>query len=244
MRPDAEKTQLRIERSPRRLAAIAGGVTLLLVVGLGLLVTLRTLNPEGIDAEWMDEIVEHRSPFWEVPARVFDFIGGGWFSVLAIPVGVAVLFLVARRPWAASAFILGCALSGGVVQLMKAAFGRARPSDILLTLESPSFPSGHTANAATVVVLLALLLRRAWIAWAGAVYVVLMALSRTYLGAHWITDTIGGALVGAAVAVLTWALFATRVRAERPVRADSAPQPAGSGPDSGREFANDGSARS
>jgi undecaprenyl-diphosphatase len=53
---------------------------------------------------------------------------------------------------------------------------------------------------------------------AGAGYVVLMALSRTYLGAHWVTDTIGGMLVGGAVAVLVWVLFARRLRAEREAR--------------------------
>lgn len=213
-----ESAQLRVERSPRRLAALAAGVALLLAVGLGVLVTVRALSPESIDAEWMEEIVEHRSPVWEIPARVFDFIGGGWFGVLVVPVGIAIALLVARRPWAASAFILGSAVSPGMVQLLKALFGRARPEQILLALESPSFPSGHTANAATVVVLLALLLRRRWIAIAGAAYVVLMALSRTYLGAHWVTDTVGGILVGAAMAVLVWAAFATKVREERPPR--------------------------
>jgi membrane-associated phospholipid phosphatase len=214
----AMQSQLRVERSPRRLAALAAGVALLMVVGLGILVTIRAISPEGLDAEWMEEIVEHRSAFWEVPARAFDFIGGGWFGVLVVPVGIAVGLLIARRPWAASAFVLGSAVSSGVVQLMKVLFARARPEEILLQLDSGSFPSGHTANAATVVVLLALLLRRTWIGIAGAVYVVLMALSRTYLGAHWVTDTVGGALVGAAMATLVWALFATRVREERPVR--------------------------
>jgi undecaprenyl-diphosphatase len=215
MTRDAGNSQLRIEGSPRRLAAIAAGVTLLLAVGLGVLVTLRALNPEGLDAEWMEEIVEHRSPFWEVPARAFDFIGGGWFGVFVVPIGVAVALLLARRPWAAGAFILGSAVSSGMVQLMKALFGRARPDDILVPLESGSFPSGHTANAATVVVLLALLLRRHWIAIAGAGYVVFMALSRTYLGAHWVTDTVGGILSGTAMAVLVWVLFAPKLTGER-----------------------------
>ena len=207
--------QERIERSPRRLAALSAGVALLLAVGLGVLVTVRALNPEGLDAEWMEEIVEHRSPLWEVPARVFDFIGGGWFAVLVVPVGIAIALLVARRPWAAATVILGSAASSGIVHLLKVIFGRARPEEILLQLDSASFPSGHTANAATLVVLLALLLGRRWIAIVGAGYVVLMALSRTYLGAHWITDTIGGVLVGAAMGVLAWAVFATKVTAER-----------------------------
>ena len=51
-----------------------------------------------------------------------------------------------------------------------------------------------------------------WVA--GAAYTVLMMLSRTYLGAHWLTDTIGGAILGAALAVLVWCLFATRIRVE------------------------------
>jgi len=204
----------RVEGSPRRLAAVAAGAGLLLALGLGVLVTVRALSPESLDGEWMEEIVEHRSPLWEVPARVFDFIGGGWFGVLVVPVGIAVAFLIARRPWAASAFILGSAVSSGAVQLMKVGFGRARPDQILLSLDSPSFPSGHTANAATIVVLLALLLRRRWIAAVGAGYIVLMALSRTYLGAHWVTDTVGGILVGAAMAVLVWVIFARRLGVE------------------------------
>jgi undecaprenyl-diphosphatase len=49
----------------------------------------------------------------------------------------------------------------------------------------------------------------------GLAYVVLMALSRTYLGAHWVTDTVGGAVLGAAIAVAAWAVFAPRLRSER-----------------------------
>lgn len=202
----------RIERSPIRLAAIGAGVALLLTVGLGLLVALRPLE---LDAEWMDEILEVRARTLEVPALVFDFLGGGWFAIFVVPIGVAIAFLIARRPWAALAFVIGSAASSGLVQLMKVLFGRARPEEILVPLESGSFPSGHVANAATIVVLLALLLHRAWILIPGAVYVILMALSRTYLGAHWVTDTVGGMLIGAGMAVLAWAVLARRIRAER-----------------------------
>jgi membrane-associated phospholipid phosphatase len=42
-----------------------------------------------------------------------------------------------------------------------------------------------------------------------------MALTRTYLGAHWFTDTVGGLLVGAGVALVLWAAFAVPLERER-----------------------------
>lgn len=201
-------------RSPRVVAGFGAAGGLLLVVALGLLVRIELIEEE-LDLEWMEEILEHRAPVWELPSRLFDVIGGGWFAIWVLPIAVAVVFVVARRPWAAFTFILTSAVSAGLVQLLKAAFGRPRPEEILLQLDSGAYPSGHVANAATVAVLLTLLLARWGIAVAGAVYVVLMALSRTYLGAHWVTDTIGGALVGVAVAFGMWAIFAPLLRRER-----------------------------
>lgn len=198
---------------PHALGALAGGVALLLALGLGTLLMLRETAPD-IDAAWMAAIVEHRHPAWEAASRVFDFIGAGWFGIAVVPLVFAGAFLLARRPWAALVFVVGSAVSAGLVQLLKALFGRVRPEDILLPLESPAFPSGHTANAATIAVLVGLLFPRVWVWVLGALYVVLMALSRTYLGAHWVSDTVGGALVGAAVAVLIWAAFAAALRRE------------------------------
>lgn len=58
-------------------------------------------------------------------------------------------------------------------------------------------PSGHTQNATVIYFFLAAWISRYWM-WAFAVIIVfLMALSRIYLGAHFIHDTIFGFLLGA-----------------------------------------------
>lgn len=202
---------------PRRRPVIAATLAILLMVALGVALAVRA-SPFEFETEWMEEIIEHRSPFWLVPSLVMNFLGGGWFAIFIVPLGVAAVLFAVRRPRDAVFFLVASALSAGLVQLFKAVFGRARPEDVLVHVDPGSFPSGHVANAATVAVALGLVLQRVWVWAAGAVYVVLMALSRTYLGAHWITDTIGGALLGAGVAFGVWALL-------HAVWRDRSPQP-------------------
>lgn len=93
--------------------------------------------------------------------------------------------------------------------LLKYVFQRARPSfdDPLLTLATYSFPSGHTANAALLYGLLAcwLVVRfrgagaRAAIIGGAVLMVVLVGLSRMYLGVHYLTDVLAAAAEG-----VTW----------------------------------------
>jgi membrane-associated phospholipid phosphatase len=200
----------------RRWPLVSGLVALSVAVAAGALIGLRESNVE-FDVDWMQNLSENRSPFWEVPARLMDFLGGGWFGVFVVPISIAVLLLVlAKRRWGAVYFLIASILSALVVQLLKNLYDRARPEDILVVADHGSFPSGHVGNAATLAVTLGIILGRRWVWFAGAVYTVLMLLSRTYLGAHWLSDTVGGLLVGAGVAVIVWAPFAARLHAERP----------------------------
>lgn len=166
----------------------------------------------------MEDIVAHRGPFLDVVAFVFNYLGGGWIAVFLLPIVGALVLWRLRGRWTAIYFFAASALSGLVVQILKNAFGRARPDDFLLQIGSPSFPSGHTANAATLAVALGLLLGRWWVWTLGVVYTILMALSRTYLGVHWATDTLGGMLVGAGIAFILWAPFASRIKQEWTVK--------------------------
>ena len=71
------------------------------------------------------------------------------------------------------------------------------------------------------------MLFRHWLWWAlGAVWIVWMCWSRTYLAAHWLTDVLGGLVLGIAVGVLVWASVET-IRRRRVARtADATAQPA------------------
>jgi len=193
---------------------IVSGVTaLVLALGLGAIVTFRS-GQLPFDTAWLEELVEHRTPLLTAPALVMNFLGGGWFAVFVIPLGVPLVLVLCRKRWSALYFLLTSAVAAGLVHLLKALYGRARPSEILVSVDLGSFPSGHVTNAAVIAVALGLLLRRRWVWIVGAAYVLLMALSRTYLGAHWLSDTIGGALTGTAVAILVWAPFAKAIERE------------------------------
>ena len=77
---------------------------------------------------------------------------------------------------------------------------------------------------------LGIIFPKVWVWIAGLFYTVLMLLSRTYLGAHWLSDTLGGLLIGVGVALIVWAPFATRLRGEPIPRASSGGS-TGSAPD-------------
>lgn len=201
-------------RIHRRWRLVSGGGALALALLLGVAIVLRGNTALSLDDEWMEEIEENRSVWFEVPSLLMNWLGGGAVATV-LAVGIVVTLIVLKRRWTALYFAVTSVVSLALVQAMKALLGRSRPEDVLVHVDQGSFPSGHVANAATLAALLAIILWRWWVLVAGAAYVVIMALSRTYLGAHWLSDTAGGLLVGVGVAVILWAPFADRVLSER-----------------------------
>ena len=87
------------------------------------------------------------------------------------------------------------------------------PSVRLRDAESYGLPSGHAQHATAVYLLLAAWVRRGWMWPLAFGFILLMSLSRIYLGVHFIQDVIVGFILG--LVVLGLFLFWQRAFAER-----------------------------
>ena len=120
--------------------------------------------------------------------------------------------------------------------LIKGAVLRTRP-DLrpLAHFTGPSFPSGHTTAAAATFAAIAIVLgrdgstgRRMLLAGVAVALAVAVACSRVFLGVHWVTDAIGGLVLGWTWVALVAIAFGGRVmRFAAPVKAAVAPDPPG-----------------
>jgi undecaprenyl-diphosphatase len=132
---------------------------------------------------------------------------------------IAFTLLISTRD-RAGALQLGSAMAGavGLTEVTKSILERPRPTAIPALVEAFgfSFPSGHALLAATMYITLALLAlrhlhlkaQRILVGVITAVIIFSVALSRIYLGVHYLTDIVSGVVLGMAWAFLIAALFA------------------------------------
>lgn len=174
---------------------------------LGLLGTVVLMNgdaPLRIDTWWHELMADSRTDAGLLIARGLDLLGGT-VSMIIVGILLVSVFLLRRRPWSALTVVAAMLTAESVAAVLKVLIARPRPADSLSDTRLTSFPSGHTTLAAVTTIVVALLVRR-WFLWLiAACWIVLMAWSRTYLEAHWLSDTVAGALLGASVALLVWA---------------------------------------
>lgn len=189
-----------------------GAVRLALVLlVLGLFVFVALAIPALADIvqavdDWAYEVaIDLEASIPVALAKALDFIGSTWVTApLIVLVGV---FLIFRRRWEALTFwflaMLGSQL---LIGPMKNLYERARPPLPLVETSGYSFPSGHAVAGAAIAVSLVIVLvpagpKRRNLEMLAAAFAVLMALSRVYLRAHWLSDALGGAALGTAVAI-------------------------------------------
>ena len=163
-------------------------------------------------------------------ARDVSALGG--VSVLTLLTLLVLGFLALHRQWRLAAVLLAATLGATVLNFeMKRFFDRARPEAAyhLVEVGNASFPSGHSMLSAatylTLGLMLAAITSRFWTKvyfLAAAVFiVVLVGVTRIYLGVHFPTDVAAGWSLGAA-----WALGCALVahRFSRPVDPASTPR--------------------
>jgi len=167
-------------------------------LGMSVVVYATGLLPGDVPIH--DEILRGRGTLLHALARWVDY-GGKWI-VLAPAILLLLLWSrAARRHW-----WLWCALmpiGGAVEQTFKFLVGRPRPRGV-----NWGFPSGHVTAAATFAVILLYVMTRERVSPAvrgiltalAIALVIAVGFARVILNAHWPTDVLGGALLGAGCA--------------------------------------------
>ncbi|MFI1932122.1 phosphatase PAP2 family protein [Streptomyces sp. NPDC020330] len=196
--------------------AVVGVAALVLLV----LVAVRWSPLMSLDRTVADALHRHAvaDPGLVRVSRVLtDWVWDPWTMRALIAVTVVTLWWRGARRlalWVAATSLIASLLQQG----LKAAVGRERPRwpDPVDSAHYAAFPSGHAMTAVVTCGLLVWLLRlygagpgvRGAAVAVAVVSAVGVAATRVYLGVHWLTDVVGGALLGAAVVALSTAGYA------------------------------------
>lgn len=145
------------------------------------------------DMEIAAFFANYGNPTLDLSFQIISFFG----SLLFMLILVTVFWMVKKRKFALT-FLTALISTNILVYLLKIFIDRSRPliyfeMVYLNMLNTPSFPSAHATNIFLFTVLLTLFNRKYWFTILGAL---LVAFSRIYLGAHFLSDVLTGAIIG------------------------------------------------
>ena len=193
--------------APARDAALTAAVLALTAVVFALVADHGVLaRVQHLDDAWLRLMVSGRSAPVTAIAKFFNLLG---LVYVTLPVRIAIAGYLAlrRRWWHMAAFVAAVVLSEVLIGTLKNAYDRTRPPGSLVATSGASFPSGHAIAASVTVVAAVIALvppGQGRVAWGTAAvgFSVLMAASRAYLAAHWLSDAVAGILLGTSCALL------------------------------------------
>lgn len=187
-----------------RLAACAGSLTLLSITWPRL---------AAFDQGLMQLAQSNRTSWLDHSMSALTQLGNA--EVQFCVGGLIVLTLLVKR-YRAQAGLVATTLLGTALLCtgLKHLINRDRPEILLHPLSSSSYPSAHTSAMVALCLTLSLLassqkvlrIQCAWLVF-GMLPALLIAGSRLYLGVHWPTDILAGALVAALVCTASLGLF-------------------------------------
>jgi membrane-associated phospholipid phosphatase len=213
---DSVVTRTRAARAvPAAVATVAGCLVVVALLGAG----VRTdFGPQmRLDATVSEALYvgDSRAVALDNLLGVLTAPGLSWFR-FAVFLPVLVLLFLRRAWWTAAWVVTAVALVGPLNTLLKEFFGRVRPDFEHggARLDSLSYPSGHSSGIATLVTVALVLAwpmmaprARHWALAVGVALVVLVGLTRMWLGVHFLSDVVGGWAFGLGWALLTALLF-------------------------------------
>ncbi len=175
-----------------------------------------------IDLAFSHAVQSISLPGMEQLMRAISLMGDTalWTGVF---VALACVTLVIRRTWRTAVILLMAILLSQFMKMgVKDLVARPRPTaenvNLLTRTRDYSFPSGHTVHYTVYFGFLCFLAfaemksfpLRAALFVVSAFMVLTIGLSRVYLGCHWLTDTLGGYLLGAAILSASIAIYRPR----------------------------------
>jgi membrane-associated phospholipid phosphatase len=206
----AAVTRTRASRAPR-VAVVCTAACLVVLALLGAGVRSGFEPQLRLDAAVSEALYvgDHRAPALNGLLQVLTAPGLSWVRFLVF---LPVLVWLARRRlwWTASWLVTAVVLVAPLTTALKEYFGRIRPpfDEGGARYESLSFPSGHSSGIATLVAVALVLAwpllssrARHWSLAVGIGLVLLVGLTRIWLGVHYLSDVIGGWSFG-----LAWTL--------------------------------------
>ncbi len=164
----------------------------------------------GMDRAWLSTVSATRNaPLTDI-FKVLSLICGPDGATVIIAVLCIALTIVRR--WRTALYLaLAEACGSSCSDLIKLFAQRHRPPHPLVAAAFSSFPSGHVVTTIGVGVALTMVFvrpgRRLPVLGAVAVAALLMMYCRTYLAAHWLSDTLESLPLGTGVALVLWWIF-------------------------------------